>query len=194
MVRSALVGFGLFGVVTAVGLLLAGGVLPRSLVKLPPLPGLAAWGAMGVVPILGAVTAAWLVRRHLRGAALVALGSAAILFIAVLAAGGVTAVDAAKAPRPLVQAVLHDPAQGEIRLVCFRYFQPSLVFYSHRQVELLPDESQVLDRLRYPVAVYLFLPATDWERLRTQVPTPCRVVSEHRDLYRRCDVVVVTNR
>jgi hypothetical protein len=26
------------------------------------------------------------------------------------------------------------------------------------------------------------------------VRTPCRLVSRHRDLYRKCDVVVVTNR
>ena len=54
--------------------------------------------------------------------------------------------------------------------------------------------TEVLEQLRYPVEVYLFLPAAEWERLQPLVRTPCRLVGRHRDLYRKCDVVVVTNR
>jgi len=194
LLRGALLGFALFGVAAAVALLLAGGLLLPSLGKIPRLSGVSVWAAAGAVPVLGAAAAGWLLWCRRRGAALAALGTAAVAFLALLATGAVTAVDAGKAPRPLVRAVLQDRTQREIRLVCFRYFQPSLVFYSRRQVDMLADEAQMLDRLRYPVAVYLFLPATDWERLRSQVPTPYREVSRHRDLFRRCDVVVVTNR
>jgi len=193
LLHGALIGFALVGVAVAVALLIAGGVLLPSF-KEPQLSGVAAWAAAGALPVIGAAVAWRLVQRQCRGAALAALGATAVAFLAPLAAWGVTAVDADKAPRPLVQAMLHDQTEREIRVVCYHYFQPSLVFYSRRQVRQLENDEQALTYLRYPVEVYLFLPAAEWERLRTDVRTPYRLLARHRDLYRNCDVVVVTNR
>ncbi|HEX5271351.1 MAG TPA: hypothetical protein VFW33_12720, partial [Gemmataceae bacterium] len=138
---------------------------------------------------------AWrLARAGRRGLALGALGSAAVVFLGVVAGWGVVAVDDSKAPRPLMRAMLRDRAEPEIRVGCYDYFQPSLVFYAGRDVAVLGSEEGAAELLRGPVEAYLFLPAADWDRLRPLVPAPCRLLGRHRDLYRRCDVVVVTNR
>jgi hypothetical protein len=134
------------------------------------------------------------VRRQRRAAALAALTLGAGLFLAPLGAWGGAAVDAAKAPRPLVGVLPPDQAGRDIRVACYRYFQPSLVFYCRRQVWQLGSDDQALEELRYPLEVYLVLPAADWDRLRGRVRPPCRLLARHRDLYRNCDVVVVTNR
>jgi 4-amino-4-deoxy-L-arabinose transferase-like glycosyltransferase len=194
LLHAGLLGFALVGVAVAVGLLIAGGVLAPSLVKGQRLPGVEVWAAAGALPVAGAAAAWWLIRRQRRGPALAALGTAAVVFLAVMAGWGVTAVDASKAPRPLVQAMLRDQDEREVRVACYRYFQPSLVFYARRDVQLLGTDRDVLEELRYPIEVYLFLPAAEWERLQPLVRTPSRLVSRHRDLYRKCDVVVVTNR
>jgi 4-amino-4-deoxy-L-arabinose transferase-like glycosyltransferase len=192
LLGAGLLGFALVGVVATVGLLAAGGAMP--FVKGPRLPGLQAWAALGALPVAGAVIAGWLVRRGRRGSALAALGAAAVAFLGPAAAWGVSAVDAAKAPRPLARAIFGQQTEREMRVVCYRYFQPSLVFYARRHVPQLGDDEQALEYLRYPVQVFLVLPADDWERLRPEVRSPCRLVCRHGDLYRKCDVVVVTNR
>jgi 4-amino-4-deoxy-L-arabinose transferase-like glycosyltransferase len=194
LLHGGLLAFALVGVVAAVGLLVAGGVLLPSLVKGQRLPGVATWAAAGVLPVLGAAFAWRLAQRQRRGPALAALGAAAVAFLGVLAAGGVAAVDAYKAPRPLVRALPEDQARRDIRLACYDYFQPSLVFYSRRQVCRLASDAETLEYLGYPIEVYLFLPAPQWDRLRPLAPARCREVSRHRDLYRNCEVVLVTNR
>jgi 4-amino-4-deoxy-L-arabinose transferase-like glycosyltransferase len=193
LLHGGLLGFALVGVVTATVLLIAGGVLAPSLVRGQPLPGVAAWAAAGTLPVLGAAAAWCLVRLGRRGPALATLGAAAVAFLGLLAGWGVAAVDASKAPRPLVGAMRQHQAERDVRVACYRYFQPSLVFYSRRQVHQPDNDEAVLEYLSYPVEVYLFVPAAEWERLRPRAPTG-RVVGSHRDLYRNCDVVVVSNR
>jgi 4-amino-4-deoxy-L-arabinose transferase-like glycosyltransferase len=193
LLHGGLLCFALVGVVTAVALLIAGGVLAPSLVRGQRLPGVEVWAAAGVLPAIGGAAAWWLVRRQRRGPALAALGVTAIAFLGLLAGWGVAAVDAGKAPRPLVGAMLQDQSEREVRVVCYRYFQPSLVFYSRRFVRQADNDEEALEYLRYPVEVYLFLPAAEWERLQPRAAAG-RVVGRHRDLYRKCDVVVVANR
>ena len=91
----------------------------------------------------------------------------------------------------VIEAQKSDP---EIRMASYDYFQPSLVFYSRREVSRLQTEPEVREFLRTPLPVYLFIPAATWEELQTRISTPNRPIGRHRDLYRNCDVLVITNR
>lgn len=43
------------------------------------------------------------------------------------------------------------------------------------------------------VTAMLFVPSPEWDCLSEKVASACRPIARHRDLYRNCEVVVVTN-
>jgi 4-amino-4-deoxy-L-arabinose transferase-like glycosyltransferase len=187
--------FGLGGVATLIGLLVAGGLLGgERWLRGRHLPGLEAWAAVGLLPVVGAALAWWYLRRDRRGPVLVALTASAVLFVGLLAAGPVAAVDQYKAPRDLAAAIHQQETDPEIRVACYRYFQPSLVFYCRREVQQFDLDADVVEYLRNPLPVYLVVPAAVWDELKPQVRGAPRLLARHHDLYRDCDVVLVTNR
>ena len=121
------------------------------------------------------------------------LTGTAILFVGTLAAWGSLRVDEFKAPRPLVQEAGACQTDRDIRIGCYQFYQPSLVFYCHREVRVLNDEEQVLEFLGTPLPIYLFVSAQAWETLEDKVQGPHRLLARHRDLYKGIDVVVITN-
>jgi 4-amino-4-deoxy-L-arabinose transferase-like glycosyltransferase len=182
----------LMGAGMAAGLILAAGVLDLSWLRGRKLPGLEEWALMGVIPVLGGLGAWWCVSRQRRLGMIVSVGAAAVGLVAALAAGSLS-VDAHKAARPLAQAIEAHQTEREIRVGCYQYYQPSLVFYCRREVTRFQEEAETLEFLHYPIPVYLLVPEKAWPALAAKVGTPCRVVGRHYDLYRGCEVVVVTN-
>ena len=91
----------------------------------------------------------------------------------------------------LIRCACH--AGQEIRVGCYQYFQPSLVYYCKREVQRLDCELKTLEFLRMPVPIYLFLPSSTWGTLEPKVRGAYRVLGRHHDLYRHCEIVVVTN-
>lgn len=193
IMQTGLVGLALIGIGMAAGLLAAGGVLTVPAMRGRPLPGVETWAVLGAVPVLGAAAASWCLWRR-RHAALVACFSAtAVLFLGTLAAWGGGSLNAFKAPQSLADSLPADQSAHEIRIAAYQYFQPSLVFYCHREVRRLEKEDEAVEFLRCPLRVYLFVPVAAWERLSAKVLGPTRIVGQQRDLYRNCDVVLVTN-
>jgi hypothetical protein len=130
----------------------------------------------------------------LRGPVVAALTLAALVFVGALAAWGGGAVNAYKAPRALVGDIAAHQVEADIRIGCYRYYQPSLVFYARREVTRLAEEKDALAFLETPLPVYLLVPSSVWDSLRGKVRSPHQVIGERHDLYRNCAVVVVTNR
>jgi 4-amino-4-deoxy-L-arabinose transferase-like glycosyltransferase len=186
--------FALVGVAVGFGLILVGGVVNLSILRGRHLPGMEVWAGMGTVLVFGAVLAWWLARRDLRRAMVGSLLVAAVLFTLPLAAWGTIQVDAFKASRPLVQEAHACQTDRDIRIGCYRFYQPSLVFYCRREVKVLNDESQVLEFLQSPLPVYLFIPAKAWETLASKAPVSSHVLASHPDLYKGYEVVVITNK
>ncbi len=193
--RVSLASFALMGAAVGAGLLVAGGKLGGAeLLRGRHFPGLENWAWAGVFPALGA-GAAWVcVRRQRIGAAAGVLAGSAVMFLGPLAAGGTKALNDYKAPEALAKAIEAQKSDPEIRMASFDYFQPSLVFYNRREVSRLQTETEVREFLRTPLPVYLFIPAATWEDVQTRISTPNRVIGRRRDLYRNCEIVVITNR
>ena len=189
-----LAGFGLVGVALAAGLLTAGGSLAWLYLPRRSFPDLSAWAGLGLLPVLGAGAAWWCIRRQQRTWALATLVGVVVVLLSGLATWGVMAVDGFKAPRPLAEVLVRAQQEREIRVASYQYMQPSLVFYCRRQVWILGSDEEVVTHLRYPIPAYLFLPVREWERLRDRVPSNCQTLGSHHDLYRNCEVVLVTNR
>jgi 4-amino-4-deoxy-L-arabinose transferase-like glycosyltransferase len=186
----------LMGVLLALGLLIAGGALARDLGLLRGrhLPGLEKGAALGLVPLLGGLAGWWCLRGQRRGALVAAVALSAVVFVGALAGWGSAAVERHKAPRVLAAVFRTERLDGDVLVGAYDYFQPSLVFYCRRQIMQWPADFQALHFLNYPVPVYLFVPARTWERLRPYLAGPHRELARQRDLYRGCDVVLVTNR
>jgi 4-amino-4-deoxy-L-arabinose transferase-like glycosyltransferase len=184
----------LVGVGTSVGLLAASGVIELSLLKGRSLPGLEVGVFLGLLPVLGA-GAAWLCwKREATVGMLGALSASAVLFVFSLMTWGAAALDAHKAPRTLVAQADAKQLHREVRIGCYGWYQPSLVFYCEREVQQLLSEQQALEFLRSPLEVYLFVPIQIWEGLEGKVSGPSRLLARQRCLYRNCEVVVISNR
>jgi 4-amino-4-deoxy-L-arabinose transferase-like glycosyltransferase len=194
MLPAGLVLFALMGLAVAIGLAAADGSLGWLSFRNYCLPGVGNWAGLGLLPVFAAAIAWWCLRHQRRTLALAVLACSVVLLLGGLATWGVMDVDAYKAPRPLAAALHQAQQEPEIRVAGYRYFQPSLVFYCRRQVWILDREARALEHLRYPIPAYLFLPAKEWERLQPLAPAGCRRLAGHHDLYRNCEVVLVTNR
>src|SRR5262249_36403106 len=155
--------------------------------------GLEPWASLGAIPVLAAAASWWCARREYRTGVVTIMAVSAVSFVGALVAGGAVTLDNYKSTRALVKAFEAQQTEREIRVGSYQYFQPSLVFYCRREVRRMEDEEQALEFLRYPLPVYLFLPAQAWADLEVKVQEPHRLLSRHQDLYRGCDIVVVTN-
>jgi hypothetical protein len=179
----------LIGVGLSAGLLTASGLRGRSL------DCLANWAWLGAIPVVGCVAGHWCLRSGHRAGVLASVAVAAVGLFVPLWGWAVAAVNVAKSPEPLVAQSGAADREADIRVVAWGVDHlPSLNFYVQRHVEYCVTEAEVRTFLEYPLPVYLFLPATQWESLRTRLNVPCREVARHADLYRRDATVVVTNR
>jgi 4-amino-4-deoxy-L-arabinose transferase-like glycosyltransferase len=195
MLWGGVAGLVLIGAGVMVGILLASGTIP-GLRPRNTFPGLERYAVLGLLPLVGAAAAAWAVRRQRRGAFVGALALTALAFVGSLAAWGGTAIEPYKSPRALAAILPDDQLQREVRIGTFCYFQPSLVFYCRRQVTQLFLEEEALSLLEGPHTAYLFVPAAVWGKLKTRVgnSVQLQVLGKHRDLYDRCDIVVIEAR
>jgi 4-amino-4-deoxy-L-arabinose transferase-like glycosyltransferase len=191
----SIVVFGGVGVFAILGLEVAAGAIPLSIYKFQIFPGLARWSWVGIIPIGGAL-AGWLFwKRRQPSRCLSAIGVSSIAFIAILAAYPIDALDEFTAPKQLVdQAGLRQPDR-DIRLVSVLWFQPSLVFYSRREVEKIETWQQAADCLATPQPVYLLVPELIWHEMQRRHPGEFTypIIARHWDFQKKCDVIVVSN-
>jgi 4-amino-4-deoxy-L-arabinose transferase-like glycosyltransferase len=194
MMRASFACLGLIGVATAAGFLIASGVMPTALARGRHFPELGSWAWLGVLPVVAAILAAWWTRRQQRTAATIGIAVIAVLFLAPLGAWGARVFDHYKSTRPLAQSIHEHQVEREVRVAAYEYFQPSMVYYCRREVQSVASDAATCEFLRSPIQVFVIMPAPTWERLCGLVRVPCRVVGKHWDMYRNCDVIVVTNR
>lgn len=183
----------LLGIALAIGFPVAGGGIVLHAVRGRYLPGLTSWGLVGCIPMVGAVLGWWCLHKDRRLGLVLSVLVSAFLTTGSLIAFGSLALDTHKAPRALVQAAETQQTDRDIRIGCYRYFQPSLVFYNRREVQTLDTKFHVEDFLGSPLPVYLFVPEAIWQNLPIKGRDSTRVLARHYDLYRSCFVLVVTN-
>jgi 4-amino-4-deoxy-L-arabinose transferase-like glycosyltransferase len=178
----------------AVGLLVIGVAVAGGMIFANrTLPGLKPWALLGVVPTVGAITLMWCLRQGNRNGAVIAVAAAAVVFGGALMTVPGEVLERQRAPRELVHAAgLADPTR-DVRVAAFEWFQPSVVFYSGREVSRLNSATAVSEFLAVPTPGYVFVPAKVWDRMAPALPGTHRVIARRHDFLTRCDVVVVTN-
>ena len=186
-------GVAVVGVVTVVGLLLAGGELPVPTGNMRIFPGLGPWAVLGLVPLSAAGVMAWHLRTGDRPGLVRVLTVCSVGWVGVMAAGPILAIDRQKAAKVLVEVSGAHQPENDIRLAALAYFQESLVFYAERRVEKLFNADEAAGFLAMPRPGYLFVPAKEWDRVAERVTVPVRVAARKYDFYRNADILVVTN-
>jgi len=182
------------GVIFATGMAIVSGKLPLG-IAFTTFPELGRWIWIGVVPLAGAVIAWRLRQRDQRQGVIVALSLTAVLFVALLAAFPIVGLDHYKAPRSLVVQAGLRQRDRDIRLLALEWFQPSLVFYSEREVRRLKDWREAAPMLATDQPVYLFVPDKVWTQVIAADPTAAkyRTIARQFDFYKNGDILVVTN-
>jgi 4-amino-4-deoxy-L-arabinose transferase-like glycosyltransferase len=194
LIGASVAGLLLVGVGVGVGLAVAGGAVEVPALRGRTLAGLGRWAALGAVPVVAAAVAFGCLARGRRTGVVLGVTAGSVGFLALLGAFGPTAVEPFKGPRALVEQSGACDLDREVRVATFDYNQPSLVFYCRREVQGLDDPAKAVDFLASPLPVYLFVPAKTFDALRPAVATPHRLIGRQWDLYRNCEIVVVTNR
>ena len=188
---------GMAGVAAAVGLglLVAGGAVPVLPGTARVFPGLEKWAVLGLVPLAGAAAMAWFLRKGDRTGYVTAAAGSAAVFVGLVAAFPPAEFDRYKSPRELVRATgLADPDR-DVRVAAVDWFQPSVVFYTRREVQKLASAEDVTAFLANPTPGYLFVPEPSWKAWfagRLAVAPP-RVAARRFDFYKNCDILVLTN-
>lgn len=189
----ALGGLFLTGAAVAVGLLIAGGVVPVNLKGLRVFPGMGAWAGLGVLLIAAAGMLAWLIRANQRPAAVGTLAAAAVAFVALLAGFAVPQLDQYKSAKQLVEASGAHQPERDIRLASLNYTQESLTFYAERKVDRLYSPEAAAALLAMPRPAYVFLPEPVWRAAAQIMPENVRVAARCFDAFRNAEILVITN-
>ena len=133
-------------------------------------------------------------RRDNRHGVVLAAAIACVLFVGVLVTFPGDVVDRQKAPRELVRASGADNPDRDQRLAAYGWFQPSVVYYTGREVAVLESPAAVEAFLAVPTPGYLFVPEPVWrEQFAARVRLPHRVAARHHDFLEKCDVLVISN-
>jgi len=156
-------------------------------------PGLGPWALLGLVPVIGGIATGWYLRQENRDAAILAMSAAAVVFVGLLLVRPPGIVEQQRAPRELVRASgLNDPTR-DVRVATFGWFEPSVVFYTGREVGRLDSPKAVGEFLAVPTPGYVFVSAKVWDEVSPALPPSSRVVARRYDFLKKCEVVVVTN-
>ena len=189
---SVLAGIGVF---TIVGLAVAGGAVTIPIGKIQVFHRLARWAWLGIIPLAGALTGSYFLWKRHKDLFLTAVAVTSVAFIGLLAAYPVDALDEFTAPKQLVNnADLRQPDR-DIRIASLLWFQPSVVFYSRREVEKLETWEQAADYLATKQSAYLLVPECVWNKMQIEHPKEFvyRTIAKQWDFQKQCDVIVVTN-
>jgi 4-amino-4-deoxy-L-arabinose transferase-like glycosyltransferase len=181
------------GVGTTAALFIAGGTIQVSALHGRYLAGLGRWAYLGIVPFTAALVFAWCLRQGKNRWAISTLAICACLFNGLLLGFAGESLDKHKAPRILIAESGTCDELHDIRIGSYQAFEPSMVFYCHREVESLTSEQKALEFIQSPSKSFLFLPEASWQTLAAKAGAACQVLARHEDMYRHCTVVVVSN-
>jgi hypothetical protein len=170
------------------------GLGPINLMKERTMPALGGCMVLGLIPLGGALLSAWYWRRSRRDGVIFSVALTSVLFVATAAAWAPAVISEYRAPRTLAGLLPGDQLCRDVRIAAYHYFQPSLVFYCQRRVDRLDEVASLEKFLRGPLPSYLFVLESEWETAPEELKLETRIVGRHRDLYYRCEVIVLANR
>ncbi len=184
MLRASVAGMALVGVVCVAGVLVAARTFP----------GLAMWAVVGLIPLVAAVGMGMCLRQGNRAGFIGTVATASLVFMGVTVAFPPTMIEPQKAPKELVRMSGVDNPNRDVRLGCFEWLLPSVVYYAGREVKALPSSAKVVEFLEVPTPGYVFVAESTWNNvIAAKMTVPHRIVARHYDFFEKGNVLVITN-
>ena len=193
MMPAALAGLAFTGVVMTIGLLIAGGTITFSFIKLTPIESLGQWAWIGGIPLVCSVICFWRWSAGDRGGMLREFSIGAVTCLACLAGLVPVAFEEHKVPKYFARELgLHQPDR-DIRIGTINWYRHSLVFYAEREVSRLLKPEEANDWLRVPRSTYLIIPRRDWPGVEKLIREKYREVGRRYDFLSRDEIIVISN-
>ncbi len=124
---------------------------------------------MGFIPLLGWRLGLLFYRRGWLRASLLMQFLVGYLLIFFIINWATPAVDRCKITKPFA-LMMKEKAKPHEPIICHRYFQPSLVFYTQRKIEKIDDISQLIARLERCSIAFIVTRASQVEILKHHFP------------------------
>ena len=194
--RAALLIYGFLGVIVGLGFIIAGGAITLPIREMHSFPGMEVWFWLGIVPIVGSVVAWWRLRKDDRYGVIFSITTASILLVGLMGTLPTVTFSRFHAPSALVEEAQLYQNNKDIRLISLFWFQPSLVYYSQREVEKLESWDRAADCLEMNTPVYMLVAEPLWKEIHQSDPRalPYRTIARQFDFQKKCEILVVTNR
>jgi len=156
------------------------------------LPGYAALGGIGLLPLLAGGAAWWRTRQEQRRRALQILGVGAVGLMVVIFTWSVPWISQAQ-ESPLIGRAAGGMTGGSGQIATYRYFAPNLPFYAEQRVERLQEPEQVSDLLAGSDDVVLCLKAEDYPELARSL-NGSLVVRQKIDRFLRNEQILIVTK
>ncbi len=183
----------LVGVSTGLGFAVAGGGITIPGAKVRILDGLANYWAIGLVPVIGAAVCFMFYLQQKRTELLAALSVTCSLFVGLIAAFPVMAVDQLKAPRSLAQQAGIHANFATAKVSMYDYPQPSLVYYMGARIPKLSDPFSTAKFLSQSEPAYLVIPESTWEKISAEANVSVHPIARAYDFYQHEQILVLGN-
>jgi 4-amino-4-deoxy-L-arabinose transferase-like glycosyltransferase len=194
LVGACVAGIAAVGLVVGLGALVGSGQVEFASLSGRVIPELAPFAALGLLPLVvcGWVFYSW--KRGARGRALSGLVCGMLVFVGLLAAFGPVVVDRHKVTRAFAEQIAANQSEREVRIACYKFYQPGLVFYADNTVSVLRTPQAAIDHLHIPLQAFLVVPVGEWESLAAGIEGPVQVIARKRDFVSGKEIVLVMNR
>jgi hypothetical protein len=176
-----------FGTLGAVGLGIA---IALPLATRFYLPGEGWLGAIGAIPLFGAVCGLWFIHRQHKQAAAVAFTATAAVFVTTLFGFVLVRVDRHQQNHLLLNAIAQRSLDPTV--ASYRTLEPTWVFYGGRPIKSLGETQAVDQFLTSGRDRFLITTRKAWQQdLRTTLPAQAKILAECPIFLKKGELVLI---
>lgn len=150
--------------------------------------------AYGWIPLVGGVVALGFAEFRRQRAAVVSWSATALLFTTSLLGFAALHVDRHQYSHRIGQQIDRMSTGDQTRVAVYGFFRPSFVHYTHRRVEGLNDEQEVLQFLADAEDAYVITLSSTYEQLAPSLPEDIVVLDRHPLFPKEGEVLVLGHR
>ena len=148
-------------------------------------------GLVGIIPLVGSALCIFFSERGLRRPAVVGLAVTSVIFVTSILGIAALRVDRYQTSADLAGAIGKMNSHRERQIAQYRYFRPSLIYYTQQRVESCRDQQAAVRFLAQSDDAYLITTREHYEQLRTVLPPDVTVLARRPRFPKSGEVLVL---